>query len=282
MANLKEAPMTSANKLIALDGATMTVKESMLMAGGRDQYIDLIIPSFLIEHPKGLVLFDSGCAPEVAVDPGYWGPVHEFSTIRFSQDQVVDQQIKQHGYKPTDVKYVVVSHLHMDHSGGLKLFPEAQFLIMKGELPHAYWPDRGAAQRFAAQAQLPVRLVEKMFQSLFILDDLVPTRGFDWKEFEDDTDIFGDGSLMMLKTSGHTPGECSLRVRLKHESVILTGDTIRVRPQLETLAAGNADYDMAEASASIVRLRDIRDRGEARLWVNHSPEDWADFPHQMD
>ncbi len=271
----------NANKLIALDGATMTIKESILMAGGRDQNIDLIIPSFLIEHNKGLVLFDSGCAPECATDPGYWGPVNKFSTIHFSKDQVVDQQIKQHGYKATDVKYVVVSHLHMDHSGGLKLFPEAQFLIMKGELPHAYWPDRDAAKRFAEQAQLPVRLVEKMFRSLFILDDLVPTRDFDWKEFGDDTDIFGDGSLIMLKTSGHTPGECSLKVRLKHESVILTGDTIRVRSQLETLAAGNADYDMAEANA-IRRLRDMRDRGEARLWVNHSPEDWAEYPHQMD
>ena len=97
-----------------------------------------------------------------------------------------------------------------------------------------------------------------------------------------DTDIFGDGSLMMLKTAGHTPGECSLQVKLKNGSVVLTGDTIHIRPQLETLAAMTSDYDMAEASASIRRLRDIRDRADARLWISHAPEDWVEYPHELE
>ncbi len=257
--------MTTANKLIALDGATISMKESGLMMGGSDTKIDIPIPSFLIEHSKGLVLFDTGCAPEVAVDPeGYWGVATKFLTnIRFTKDQVVDQQVRLHGYKPNDVKYVVVSHLHLDHSGGIRLFPNATFLVIKGELPYAYWPDRKA-------------------RNGFIFNDLAPTRGFDWKELAGDTDIFGDGSLMMLKTAGHTPGECSLKVRLKHESIVLTGDTIHIRPQLETLAAMDSDYDIAEASASIRRLRDMRERGEARLWISHAPEDWVEYPHQME
>src|SRR6185437_10769808 len=187
--------------------------ESQLMMGGREEMIDIPIPSFLIEHPKGLVLFDTGCAPEVAVDPeGYWGVATKFlKNIRYSKDQVVDQQVQLHGYKPSDVKYVVVSHLHLDHSGGMRLFPNAKFLIMKGELPYAYWPERKA-------------------RAGFILNDLIPTRGFDWMELGGDTDIFGDSSLLMLKTAGHTPGECSLQVRLKSGAVILTGDTIHIRP----------------------------------------------------
>ena len=265
MAGNKEAGMVTANKLIALEGATISMKESGLMMGGSDAMIDIPIPSFLIEHSKGLVLFDTGCAPEVAVDPeGYWGVATKFLTnIRFTKDQVVDQQVKLHGYQTSDVKYVVVSHLHLDHSGGIRLFPNATFLVMKGELPYAYWPDRKA-------------------RNGFIFNDLAPTRGFDWKELAGDTDLFGDGSLMMLKTAGHTPGECSLKVRLKHESVVLTGDTIHIRPQLETLAAMDSDYDIPEASASIRRLRDMRDRGEARLWISHAPEDWVEYPHQME
>jgi glyoxylase-like metal-dependent hydrolase (beta-lactamase superfamily II) len=257
--------MTAVNKLIALEGATISMSEAGLMIGGSDAMIDIPIPSFLIEHAKGLVLFDTGCAPEVAVDAeGYWGVATKFlKNIRFTKDQVVDQQVKLHGYKPADVKYVVVSHLHLDHSGGLKLFPNAQFLVMQGELPYAYWPEAKA-------------------RNGFIFNDLAPTRGFAWRELAGDTDIFGDGSLMMLKTAGHTPGECSLQVRLKHESVILTGDTIHIRPQLETLAAMHSDYDIADASASIRRLREMRDRGEARLWISHAPEDWAEYPHQME
>jgi N-acyl homoserine lactone hydrolase len=261
----KSMANATAKKLIALEGATFTMKEKHLMMGGSDALIDIPVPTFLVEHDQGLVLFDTGCAPEVASDPeGYWGPAAKFlRNIRYSKEQVVDQQVKLHGYQPADVKYVVVSHLHLDHSGGMKLFPNAQFLVMKGELPYAYWPDRRA-------------------RNGFILNDLLPTRGFDWKEFEGDTDLFGDGSLMMLKTAGHTPGECSLKVRLKDFSIVLTGDTVHIRPQLVTLAAMDSDYDTAEASASIKRLRDLESSGEAQLWVSHAPEDWANFSHVME
>jgi hypothetical protein len=72
--------MAGANKLIALTGATISMKESQLMMGGSDEMVDIPIPSFLIEHPKGLVLFDTGCAPQVAVDAeGYWGAATEVS-----------------------------------------------------------------------------------------------------------------------------------------------------------------------------------------------------------
>jgi len=248
-------------RLIAMPGAMLSMKEGELMDGGSDRMIDLPCPCYLIEHPKGLVLFDTGCNPQVAVDPvGYWGKIADHLHVRFSPDLVVDAQLKHLGYQPDDVKYVVVSHLHLDHSGGLALFPNAQFVIMKDELPYAYWPDRHV-------------------RAGFILNDLLPTRRFDWKEQTGDTDLFGDGSLQMLKTAGHTRGECSLFVRLRHRPVVLTGDTIHIRAQLETLAPMGADWDKARASESIARLKRIQDLGEAKLWISHDPEDWAEFPH---
>jgi N-acyl homoserine lactone hydrolase len=251
-----------ATKLIALPGATVSMKESDLMDGGRETVVyDMPVPCYLIEHPKGLVLFDTGCSPRVAVDPvGYWGKVADFLKVRLPPDNVLDRQIKLLGYKLEDVTHVVVSHLHLDHSGGLGLFPKAQFLVMKGELPYAYWPDRHA-------------------RAAFILNDLLPTRRFDWREFGGDTDIFGDGSLQMLKTPGHTPGEASLFVRLPHRPILLTGDTVHIRAQLDTLAPMSVDWDKSIAVESIKRLRRIRDLGETRIWVSHDPEDWAEMPH---
>lgn len=255
----------TANKLVALPGAMLSMKESDLMLHGHDTMIDLPVPTFVIEHPRGLVLFDTGVNPKVAEDPeAYWGRAASFLHVRFSRELTVDNQLRAHGYNPADVKFVVVSHLHLDHAGGLALFPNAKFFIMKGELAHAYWP-------------------EQRLRPAFILGDLVPTRGFDWQELTCDTDLFGDGSLHMLRTVGHTPGECSLFVRLKNSPpVVLTGDTVHIRRQLTTLAPMPTDYDMNEAAESIRRLKRIEDLGLARLWVTHDPDDWKNLPHVMD
>jgi glyoxylase-like metal-dependent hydrolase (beta-lactamase superfamily II) len=71
-------------------------------------------------------------------------------------------------------------------------------------------------------------------------------------------------------------------VRLKDFSIVLTGDTVHIRPQMRTLAAMDSDYDQAEASASIKRLGEIEASGEAKLWISHAPEDWASYPHVME
>lgn len=256
MANAKATRMT------ALPGATLTMKESHLMVGGNPNLdIHLNCPTYLIEHPKGLVLFDTGCNPEVAVNPhAYWGKLADYFNVSYTPDLVVDAQIKALGYKIADVKYVVVSHLHLDHAGGLALFPDAEFFIMRGEIPYAYWPDRQS-------------------RGGFILGDIMPTRRFKWRELAGDTDILGDGSLMMLKTAGHTPGECSLMVNLPHRKVVLTGDTVHIRHQLVTLAPMDVDWDKVAASDSIRRLKNMQESGDVRLIISHDPEDWAEFPH---
>lgn len=124
------------NRLVALAGATLSMRESDLMIGGSEQILEIPAPSFLIEHSNGLVLFDSGCNPRVAEDAeAYWGPMAKYFKVRFSRELVVDAQIRAHGYNPADVRYVVVSHLHLDHAGGLALFPQAKFFVMKGEIP---------------------------------------------------------------------------------------------------------------------------------------------------
>jgi len=140
------------------------------------------------------------------------------------------------------------------------MFPKATFFIGAGELPNAYWP-------------------AKYVRSIFCLNDILPTRGFDWVELDQDTDLFGDGKLRMLITPGHTPGNSALVVDLPNRPVILAGDTVQINETFDALAPMPLDHNTAQAVQSIHRLRAIRDATDARVWPSHDPICWAEFPH---
>ena len=116
-----------ARKMWALDCPTLTVDATTLMYG-LSGMITIPMPSFLIEHPKGLVLFDTGIAPEAITDPvGVYGQeLADGLGIGGTPDQAVDKQIEALGYKTSDVTHVIASHFHFDHAGGTHLFPEAK------------------------------------------------------------------------------------------------------------------------------------------------------------
>ena len=252
-------------RMWALPGAQLTAPEALLVQGGDpNKLMDLPCPSFLIEHQKGLVLFDTGCNPKIIDDAvGYWGETARHLPLKWSKADTLDKMIKGVGYKAEDVKYVILSHAHLDHAGGLTYFPKAKFLVGSNELRYAYWPD--PARRWA-----------------FILDDYIPTRGYDWLELGADFDMFGDGSLKFLLTPGHTPGECSLLVNLPNRKILLTGDTVHVRSAVVNEATMPLDTDPNQSVESIQRIKAIRDMHDATMWITHDPEDWGEHPHKIE
>ncbi|HEY9414950.1 MAG TPA: N-acyl homoserine lactonase family protein [Pseudonocardia sp.] len=249
----------TATRMWALDAPKLTVDKSLLMVGASGE-CTVPLPAFLIEHPKGLVLFDTGLAPAAATDPfAVYGELANHFDMSFSPDLTLDNQLKGLGYKLSDVKYVVASHTHFDHTGGLYLFPEARLYVGEGDIRYAFWPDPAGAG-FFRQA------------------DLEATRGFNWQEIPScDHDIFGDGSLVILWTPGHTPGELSMLVRLPGRNFILTGDTVHLREQLESAHPMGTDANTQEAVRSIRRLQLLRDSADATVWISHDPEDWDEF-----
>jgi glyoxylase-like metal-dependent hydrolase (beta-lactamase superfamily II) len=100
-----------------------------------------------------------------------------------------------------------------------------------------------------------------------------------WREVHGDLDVFGDGSLVILSTPGHTPGETSLLVRLPGRNFILTGDTVHLRSNLENLFPLPFDVNNQEAVRSLRRLRMLTKCNDATVWISHDPEDWAEFGH---
>src|SRR5216684_4932929 len=109
-----------AKKMWALPGAQLTAPASLLMHGGGDTLLDLPCPSFLIEHPKGLVLFDTGCNPKVIDDAvGYWGEVAKALPIKWSKADTLDKQIQGVGYNFCRKEYVTLALAHRAHCRAL-------------------------------------------------------------------------------------------------------------------------------------------------------------------
>lgn len=250
-----------ARRMWALDSPTLTVEANTLMYG-LSGMVTIPMPSFLIEHSRGLVLFDTGIAPEAIVDPVavYGQELADGLGIGGSPDQAVDKQVQALGYRLEDVTHVIASHFHFDHAGGTHLFPHAKHYAGLGELAFAHYP-----APIGAFCYMP--------------DQLERTRGFDWREVPGDLDLFGDGSLVLLSMPGHTPGELSLKVRLANRTFLLTGDAVHLRQALELEYHFPIDWDTRVAVQSLQRIKRIAEAEEASIWITHDPDDWKTYQH---
>jgi N-acyl homoserine lactone hydrolase len=259
-------PSRTAKRLWALPGAMFTGMRRPQVVNGRpvsspsSPSVEMPCPSFLIEHERGLVLFDTGVSPKGLRDPDGYFP-HLVTQFGFDcrPELGVDAQVEGLGYRLDDVNYVVPSHLHFDHAGGLYLFPNATFIVGADEIGFAYHPDDG-------------------FRPYFLLDDISPTRDFRWIETGTDLDLFGDGSVVILRTPGHTPGSIAVFVRLPQRNLILTGDVCHYRSEVETGIALHLK-DEVQGIASLRRLILLRDAWDATIWIGHDIEDWNMWPH---
>ncbi len=229
-----------------------------LFLEGASGHIRVPVPSFLIEHPRGLVLFDTGMHPAVRTDPtARLGPAAPFFTVEMADDDVLTNRLAALGVEATRVEWLVNSHLHFDHAGGNALVPNARLVVQRREWEAAHDPDVAAANGIGA-----------------IDWDL----GHAVQTVDGEHDLFGDGRVVCLPTHGHTPGHQSLRLRLDDGGdVVLTSDACYLRETLEQLHLPAIVHDREQMLASLHALRRLRDAG-ARLVFGHDPEAWAGMP----
>jgi len=217
----------------------------------------MVIPvsSFLIVHPQGKLLFDTGIHCDALVDPvaRLGKRIASYFALRSRAGEDVVSQIASLGLQPDDIRYVVNSHFHFDHCGCNALFPRAQFLVQRAELS-------------AARAE-PTRYDKKDWD--------LP---LEYCEVEGEHDVFGDGSVLLLPTPGHTPGHQSLWIRAGDAQFILTGDACYTREHLEKTILPMNTFDAAQMTESMGRLRSLRDRQGATLLYGHDAEQWGALP----
>jgi glyoxylase-like metal-dependent hydrolase (beta-lactamase superfamily II) len=226
---------------------------------------DVTIPvnMFVIDHPKGLVVYDTGNNAAVSDGkcPSHWAAgMCDFLKPSQKREDVVDMQLRKLGYDPGKVKAVITSHSHLDHIGNIKLFPNAVHVIQKKELYQAWWPEKFQREGGA-----------------FVMGDFDgPAREFNYLELEGDYDLFGDGAVMVLSTPGHTLGHQSVKVKLgSGQTMILAQDAIWFKENLEGYPAG-LNYSVKDYNNSIGRLKMMRDLENADLIFGHDPDQYKE------
>jgi glyoxylase-like metal-dependent hydrolase (beta-lactamase superfamily II) len=224
--------------------------------------IELPLPAFLIEHDRGLVLLDTGLKPE-AHDTSFaevYGEAFAAAwPTRCPPENRLDRQIEAAGFSPEDVTHVLVSHAHADHVGGLYLFPNAEFFISTEEARYAYWP-------------MP------FWEAGLARDDIDRARqnGSKWNLLAGDHDLFGDGSLQLLSTPGHTPGHMSLLVKLGSRNFLMAVDVGHTAKNLDGVPCP-ADLNGIQAYESVERVKQVAAANQADIWLMHDPGHWETF-----
>lgn len=183
------------------------------LPGGWDD-ATLPVHAFLVEHPAGALLFDTG-QEAAAAGPGYfprWHPFFRLSRFELGPEHEVAAQLERLGRPPSELRWVVLSHLHTDHVGGIAACAAAEILVSATEWQRA----RGLGGR--VRGYLPGRWPSGLRPRLLPLD----TDPFG--PFSASHDVAGDGSLLVVPLPGHTPGHVGLLVRDARAPVLLAGD----------------------------------------------------------
>jgi N-acyl homoserine lactone hydrolase len=201
-----------------------------LPGGWSDQTLPVNV--FLVSHPAGLCLFDAGLEARAAL-PGYlpcWHPYLRLARFELDPADEAVSLLREGGIDPARVRWLVLSHLHVDHAGGLASFPEAEVLVSRDEWQRA----RGLAGRL--RGYVPGCLPPELAPTL--VDFEGPAVG----PFAGSHDLAGDGSLLLVPTGGHTPGHLALLVRTGEGGFLLAGDLARTAAALERAAPEIASY----------------------------------------
>ena len=243
-----------ADKLYRLDGGHSLANDELVWTPGEnvDKSIQFSSTCWLIEHGNEWLLWDTG-VPELALDdPRGWSTLPKL--IVYHLDKTITAQLAEIGLKATDITYVAISHTHGDHIGNMSLFQNSTVLMQRAEYTWISSPD--GPNDNVNQLKALARKLLGTPKHLRLLDD--------------DTDVFGDGSVTLVSTPGHTPGSQSLLVRLKRSGfIVLSGDVAHLEENFENDTVPSLNTDKTASIASMERIKRIIAAYKATFFINH-------------
>jgi glyoxylase-like metal-dependent hydrolase (beta-lactamase superfamily II) len=258
----QQQPQAPAVELYAMDCGRATFANVDVFADDGSfagQSRELVDPCYLIRHPSGDLIWDTGFPDAIADMPD--GLDLAAMGAHVIMPHKLADQLAQLNLTPADIEFVSFSHAHGDHTGNGNLFAQSTWIVDPDERAYMFRPEaRADAQAFGAYSQLEnatTRLIEG----------------------DADYDVFGDGSVTIIQTPGHTPGHTVLLVRLPNAGpVLLSGDMYHLAESRERRTVPRFNNDRAQTLASMDKVERIATETGARVIRQHVPEDFASLP----
>jgi N-acyl homoserine lactone hydrolase len=257
--------------MISPGGRMMSAKLARALLTNKDP-VAVPVPAFLIRHSSaGAILVDTGLHPSVAADPAenFGSLANRFSKITLAPGEDVPSQLRKRGLGPGEVPIVVMTHLHLDHSSAISEFPESTFVVSETE--------------WEAAARGPSPLMNGYRRAHFDYAFEYRTVDFDrgnidsYASFGRTFDLFGDGSVRLAFTPGHSAGHMSVVCRLAERDFVIGGDCVYMLPQLDGDQPGPPrPQDAHNYRRSLQELRLFRRQfPDAIVTPGHDPDFYA-------
>jgi N-acyl homoserine lactone hydrolase len=198
-------------RLYMFECGTLRLKLHVIkMNQGLNELYRIPVPWFFIQHPRGNIVIDGGNAVECATQPyEHWGSAADYSYPEMRIEQGCVNELQRLGIEPDSITYVLQSHLHLDHTGAIGRFPNAVHVVQRAEYEYAFTPDW-----FAAGAYIRKDFDKPDLRWMF-LEGLAT----------DFYDLFGDRTIRLIFTPGHSVGHQSFLINLlKSPPMLLTAD----------------------------------------------------------
>lgn len=216
---------------------------------------DVVMVSYLIVHPKGTLMWDSGGIP----DSAFKTDGTEVKSGVMTADHELLPQLAAAGYTPKDITYFALSHYHSDHTGNANAFAGSTWIVQKAERDAMFADKPGqimATATFSALKDAKTKILNN-----------------------ENYDVFGDGTVVIKSAPGHTPGHQVLFVKLKKTGpVILAGDLYHYPIERTTGRVPTFEFNADESRTSRQKIEAFVKQTGAKLWIEHDAPTFASLP----
>lgn len=256
--------------MVSPGGRLVTLKLARALLTGKNA-VTIPVPAFLIRHPSaGAILVDTGLHPSVATDPKEnFGSLARFGDLTLEPGEDVPSQLRERGLDPGEIPVVVMTHLHLDHTSAISEFPNSTFVVSEAE-----W-------NFAANGPKPLLNGYRRAHFDYAFDyrtvDFNRANVNSYAGFGRTFDLFGDGSIRLAYTPGHSAGHTSVIARLAERDFVIGGDCVYVEGQLDGSEPGQPrPQDAHNLRRSLQELRLFhRQYPDAVITPGHDPDFYA-------